>query len=257
MIQIRSTKKGNKVCTITGTKQAVEEAHRQVASVIENAATNKRPRLQVEGSDQYKMRIPASRTGAIIGKGGETIKSIKQQSGCDIELDKNSRECSQDESVFIIRGTQEKILKARAMIEARLASRGRDNPNQTTPKGVATGANAAPVAQFTDLPVENTDMSAAWAAYFAQYSNLFNQTGTQPGLMASSAQIPSSQVSSAQVSSTQVSSSQVSSGQTHQQDYSDEWIEYYLKNGRADYAEQIIEMKKQQQAQKQQQQQQD
>lgn len=151
--------KGNKVCTITGTKKAVEEAHIQVSSVIENAATNKRPRTQIEGTDHYKMKIPASRTGAIIGKGGETIKSIKQQSGCDIELDKNSKECGPDESLFIIRGTQDKILKARGLIEARLASRGRDNDRDSSyrsgghlPKGVATGANAAPVASYTDLP---------------------------------------------------------------------------------------------------------
>lgn len=149
--------KGNKVCTITGTKQAVEDAHSQVSNVIENAATNKRPRMQVEGTDSYRMKIPASRTGAIIGKGGDTIKSIKQQSGCDIELDKGSKDCGPEESVFIIRGTQDKIMKARSMIEARLASRGRDgdNPNRSSnpaPKGVATGANAAPVAQFPDMP---------------------------------------------------------------------------------------------------------
>lgn len=152
--------KGNKVCTITGTKQAVEEAHNQVSNVIENAATNKRPRMQTEGSEQYRMKIPASRTGAIIGKGGETIKSIKLQSGCDIELDKGSKDSGSEESIFIIRGTQDKILKARAMIESRLASRGRDGDNRDNsgrqpnlgPKGVATGANAAPVAPYTDLP---------------------------------------------------------------------------------------------------------
>lgn len=152
--------KGNKVCTITGTKQAVEEAHNQVSNVIENAASNKRPRMQTEGSEQYRMKIPASRTGAIIGKGGETIKSIKLQSGCDIELDKGSKDSGSEESIFIIRGTQDKILKARAMIESRLASRGRDGDNRDNsgrqpnpgPKGVATGANAAPVAPYTDLP---------------------------------------------------------------------------------------------------------
>lgn len=153
--------KGNKVCTITGTKKAVEDAHNQVASVIENASTNKRPRMAVEGTDQYRMKIPASRTGAIIGKGGETIKSIKQQSGCDIELDKGSKDCGPEESVFIIRGTQDRISKARALIEARLASRGRDNDgprgsgggsSSSYKSGVATGANAAPVAAFPDLP---------------------------------------------------------------------------------------------------------
>lgn len=156
--------KGNKVCTITGTRQAVEEAHNQVANVIENASTNKRPRMAVEGTDQYRMKIPASRTGAIIGKGGETIKSIKQQSGCDIELDKGSKDCGPEESVFIIRGTQDRISKAKTLIEARLASRGRDNDgprsggggsgggSSSFKSGVATGANAAPVAPYTDLP---------------------------------------------------------------------------------------------------------
>lgn len=151
--------KGNKVCTITGTRQAVEDAHNQVASVIENASTNKRPRMAVEGTDQYRMKIPASRTGAIIGKGGETIKSIKQQSGCDIELDKGGKDCGPEESVFIIRGTQNGIAKARALIETRLASRGRDNdgprsggPSSSFKSGVATGANAAPVAPYPDLP---------------------------------------------------------------------------------------------------------
>lgn len=160
---------GNKVCTITGTKQAVTEAHSQVTQVIENAAQNKRPRMQVEGGDQYRMKIPASRTGAIIGKGGETIKQIKQQSGCDIELDKNSKD--QEESVFIIRGTPDKIAKARSLIDARLAHRGRDGNDPSGGRGGgsgggpgasggpghhnkyhATGANATPVAQYTDLP---------------------------------------------------------------------------------------------------------
>lgn len=162
--------RGNKLCTITGTKNAVEEARIQVENVIENSGNNKRPRMGVDGSDSFRMKIPASRTGAIIGKGGETIKSIKQQSGCDIELEKNPKECDLDESVFVIRGSQDKIMKARNLIEARLASRSRDGPMRDGPSdhhhhhqsgrsggskgGVITGANAAPVnqGQFSDMP---------------------------------------------------------------------------------------------------------
>lgn len=171
---------GNKLCTITGTKNAVEEARLQVENVIESAATNKRPRMQPsDGSESFRMKIPASRTGAIIGKGGETIKSIKQQSGCDIELDKGAKECGPDESVFIIRGSQEKIMKARNLIETRLAQGSRDrdrggggsgggagagmrdhhndhHSGRSSNKGVATGANAAPVGQFPDMPAAAT-----------------------------------------------------------------------------------------------------
>lgn len=151
---------------------AVEEARLQVESVIENANTNKRPRMQPvvdTGADSFRMKIPASRTGAIIGKGGETIKSIKQQSGCDIELDKQAKECGPEESVFIIRGSQDKIMKARSLIEARLAVGNRDRDGRggggggmrdhrddhhsgRGKGGVATGANAAPVGQYPDLP---------------------------------------------------------------------------------------------------------
>lgn len=177
--------KGNKSCTITGTRQAIDEAHAQVVSVIESATQNKRPRTQMDASDVSKMKIPAHRTGAIIGKGGETIKAIKQQSGCEIELDKNSKECGPDESLFIIRGSQDKIQKARSLIEQRLARGARDGPNDggrdrdrhhhhTNDNhgsrsgssrgggsgGVATGANAAPVAQFTDLP---TPYAGKWS----------------------------------------------------------------------------------------------
>lgn len=283
--------KGNKVCTITGTKRAVQGAHDQVASVIENAESGKRPRTQVDGSDQYRMIIPASRTGAIIGKGGETIKSIKQQSGCDIELDKAAKECEPDESVFIIRGTQDKILKARTLIEQRLASRGRDNDGYgrsggSSSKGLATGANAAPVAPYTDLPStypavgqqSSADMSAAWAAYFAQYSSLFSQTGAQQGTpqvpqldqsqlqtqlqpQVPQPQIPQPQMPQQQQPHQPHQQQQQPSQLSHlagstttqpQQDYTDQWIEFYLANGRPDYAEQIIEMKKQQQQQQQQ-----
>lgn len=259
--------KGNKVCTITGTKQAVDEAHAQIANVIENAGSErKRSRMQLDGSE-YKMKIPASRTGAIIGKGGETIKQIKQQSNCDIELDKNAKECAPNESLFIIRGDQENILIAKSMIEARLSrgrddggrdrdrDRDRDRHSRSQPQGLATGANAAPVAPVAQIPgmpdptaaaaaaftaQANSDNSIAWSAYMAQYNAFISQgaanvtqAGTMPALQSEQPQgvaAPPAAVAG-------------------QKDYTDDWIEYYMANGRPDYAQQLIEMKKQQQQQ--------
>lgn len=237
--------KGNKICTITGTKQAVDEAHSQVANVIENAATNKRPRMQVEGGEQYRMKIPASRTGAIIGKGGETIKQIKQQSGCDIELDKSAKECNPDESIFIIRGTQERISKARALIEARLASRGRDGDQSSRSgpgvKGVATGANATPMASHpSDEFAPLSGMHAAWAAYDAQYAaSLLNQTAAYAGQEL----LPTSTSQQMPLEEPPHGASNAAVEQP-KPDYSDAWIQYYIANGRLDYAEQVVEMKK-------------
>lgn len=45
---------------------------------------------------------------------------------------------------------------------------------------------------------------------------------------------------------TQQSAGDLASNAQSQQDFSDQWIEYYIANGRPDYAEQIIQMKKQQ-----------
>lgn len=117
----------------------------------------------------------------------------------------------------------------------------------------------------------SADMTAAWAAYFAQYSTLFNQAGAQPGaaagmpfagqsslLGASSLSAPAAAPTSnsqllPQLDTQQQPAAADSQGGQAQQDFSDQWIEYYLANGRPDYAEQIIQLKKQQQGQKQQQ----
>lgn len=60
------------------------------------------------------MNVPPNKTGIVIGKGGETIRSIKQQSGCDIELDKNSK------GVFILRGPSDRIQYAQQLINDRV-----------------------------------------------------------------------------------------------------------------------------------------
>lgn len=115
----------------------------------------------------------------------------------------------------------------------------------------------------------SADMTAAWAAYFAQYSSMLNQTGAQPGMpyagqpnilgvpgVGGPAAVPTSNSQAMPQLNPQQPPAAVDPGQggQAQADYSDQWIEYYLQNGRPDYAEQIMQMKKQQQAPKPQQQ---
>jgi KH domain RNA binding protein, putative (fragment) len=79
------------------------------------------------------MTVPANRTGIVIGKGGETIRAIKQQSGCDIELEKNSK------GVFIIRGPSERIPYAQQLINEKvhgLASGGSNDHQSTSGYGL-------------------------------------------------------------------------------------------------------------------------
>lgn len=69
------------------------------------------------------MTVPANRTGIVIGKGGDTIRAIKQQSGCDIELEKNSK------GVFIIRGPSNRIPFAQQLINEKVHGTGAGGSN--------------------------------------------------------------------------------------------------------------------------------
>jgi far upstream element-binding protein len=81
------------------------------------------------------MAIPAHRTGAVIGRGGETIRALKQQSGCDIELEKAYKGGNPDEKYFIIRGQPDKISYAQQLIMERV-------------DGSTTGSSSAPNSSY-------------------------------------------------------------------------------------------------------------
>ena len=136
-IQFDTTKsdpKGNKICTIFGPPDNVRRAEDMIQEIIDNAAANRRNNdsrnsgmsSSFLGGEEVRMTVPANRTGAVIGRGGESIRLIKQQSGCDIELDKMSRTMGGDEKVFIIRGPPERIPVAQQLITEKIKSVGRE-----------------------------------------------------------------------------------------------------------------------------------
>lgn len=288
--------KGNKVCTITGTKQAVEDAHNQVSSVIENAATNKRPRTQADGSDQYRMKTPGSSynsrggfanspapgqsmlggayaggnsyssgsaddrieiiipqavIGLVIGKGGENIKRIQSESGATVRVDPSTAD-EKGNKVCTITGTKQAVEDAHNQVSSVIKNAATNKRARTQPEGSsdqyrmkipATATTAAAVAGQQN----SADMSAAWAAYFAQYSNLYNQAGAQPGAAATLTQPqPLQPPQPPQPSQQQGEPGAPQAAQ--QQDYTEQWVEYYILNGRPDFAETLIQMKKQQQS---------
>lgn len=136
-IQFDTTKsdpKGNKICTIFGPPDCVRRAEDMIQEIIDNAAANRRNQDRgsntmpnnFHGGEEVRMTVPANRTGAVIGRGGESIRLIKQQSGCDIELDKMSKTMGGDEKVFIIRGPPDRIPMAQQLITEKIKSVGRD-----------------------------------------------------------------------------------------------------------------------------------
>ncbi|XP_072289526.1 far upstream element-binding protein 3-like isoform X1 [Eucyclogobius newberryi] len=69
--------------------------------------------------------IPADKCGLVIGKGGETIKSINQQSGAHVELQRNPPPSTDPSTrVFTIRGTAQQMEVARQLIDDKIGGSG-------------------------------------------------------------------------------------------------------------------------------------
>ncbi|XP_027873318.1 far upstream element-binding protein 3-like isoform X6 [Xiphophorus couchianus] len=69
--------------------------------------------------------IPADKCGLVIGKGGETIKSINQQSGAHVELQRNPPPSTDPNTrVFTIRGSAQQMEVARQLIDDKIGGSG-------------------------------------------------------------------------------------------------------------------------------------
>uniref|UniRef100_A0A3Q3VUQ5 K Homology domain-containing protein n=1 Tax=Mola mola TaxID=94237 RepID=A0A3Q3VUQ5_MOLML len=83
--------------------------------------------------------IPAVKCGLVIGRGGENVKSINQQTGAFVEISRQPPPNGDPNfKLFIIRGSPQQIDHAKQLIEEKIEA-------------------------------EANDPSAAWAAYYAQY----------------------------------------------------------------------------------------
>lgn len=67
------------------------------------------------GGDDSTFIVPANKCGIIIGRGGETIKQINQQSGAYCEMDRKSQHNTTEKN-FNVKGTPEQIEAARRII---------------------------------------------------------------------------------------------------------------------------------------------
>lgn len=72
-----------------------------------------------QASQEITFIVPSTKCGVIIGRGGETIKQINQQSGAYCELDRRSQG-NQNEKTFIIRGEPEQVEAAKRIISEKV-----------------------------------------------------------------------------------------------------------------------------------------
>jgi far upstream element-binding protein len=103
----------SKIVTLRGPAENVAQAKAAIKKLLEEAAAPQ------EGEVEEKISCPAGIVGRIIGRGGETIRSLQQSSSSHIMVDQNFPEGA--DRMVIIKGQRENVTRAAAMINELIA----------------------------------------------------------------------------------------------------------------------------------------
>ncbi|KAB0366597.1 hypothetical protein FD754_010753 [Muntiacus muntjak] len=178
------------------------------------------------GIQEVTYTVPADKCGLVIGKGGENIKSINQQSGAHVELQRNPPP-STDPSlrIFTIRGLPPQIEVARHLIDEKVGG---------TSLGAPGPFGQSPFSQPPAAPHQNTfpPRSSGCFPNIAAKVNGNPHSAPVSGPPAFLTQGWGSTYQAWQQPTQQVPSQQ-SQPQSSQPDYSKAWEDYYKKQSHA------------------------
>jgi len=107
-------------CTLTGTPQAIAEAKGNIDRIISNEGNGppRGPNFSAPtgaGGSMFEMMVPGHKVGLIIGKAGDTIKQLQEQSGAKIVIIQDSPEAA-NEKPLRITGTPENVEAAKQLV---------------------------------------------------------------------------------------------------------------------------------------------
>ena len=108
---------GDRYLIVQGTKEQVGEAENRIKELLSKVQL-KEPKFgghHGQGASQDVFNVPANKCGLVIGKKGETINRMKEQTGAHIEMNKNSPHDAPTKQ-FYIKGTPDQIKAAKEEI---------------------------------------------------------------------------------------------------------------------------------------------
>ncbi|XP_070500649.1 far upstream element-binding protein 1-like isoform X3 [Chironomus tepperi] len=298
-LQTKGDGPGDRRCIVQGTKQQVDDGKRMIEDLIDSvlrrnnntgggndnwnnsgSGSNYQQQQQHQQSQppaaggiqviqqQYEFNVPTSKCGIIIGRGGDTIKQINQQSGAHCEMDRKKSANQTNEKTFTVKGEQHQIEEAKRLIQDKInmdidlqhlgsttvtqPANGFNGQNSQSPYqwGAAVGgynqsswdpSQAAQMPggpQGINAPSGQPDYSLQWIEYYRsmgmhqQADAIESQVKTRPQ---SGPAIPGANPPQPQTPSSGAGGASSDS----QRDYSREWAMYYRQIGRVEEAEAI------------------
>ena len=118
----------HRLCTLTGTAESISIARSMIDGIIANEG-NRGPRamggnnmggMQGGGGGNFEMMIPGHLVARVIGKGGEVIKALQEETGAKIVIIQESKEFA-NEKLLKITGPPDKVEFARVRVDQVIA----------------------------------------------------------------------------------------------------------------------------------------